>query len=294
MDPDLPLFDLIIEPILRDPVLIISLEGWVDAGLGASAAMSSLLGSSPTDLVATFDADELLDQRARRPIARIVDGVTTELRWPEIELRAGVDGQGRDILYLTGPEPDVQWRSFTDAVYDLCLRFDVTTVVGLGAFPAPAPHTRPVKLAATVPSSSTHLLENVGLVPGELEVPAGITFALEQRLEDTGIDMITLWARVPHYVAAMAFPQASAALVEGIIEITGLQLSSGDLHAAADAARRQVDDLISSNPEHVAMVRALEVSLDASEGNTLGVDEIPSGDELAAELEQFLRGDQDS
>ena len=143
MDPDLPLFDLITEPILRDPVLIISLEGWVDAGLGASAAMSSLLGSSPTDLVATFDADELLDQRARRPIARIVDGVTTELRWPEIELRSGVDSQGRDILYLTGPEPDVQWRSFTDAVYDLCLRFDVTTVVGLGAFPAPAPHTRP-------------------------------------------------------------------------------------------------------------------------------------------------------
>ena len=121
-------------------------------------------------------------------------------------------------------------------------------------------------------------------------MPAGVTSALEMRLDDSGIDMITLWARVPHYVAAMPFPQASAALIEGVANVGGLSLSAGDLLAAADASRRQVDDLISSNPEHVAMVRALEVSLDASEGNPLGVDQMPTGDELAAELEQFLRG----
>ena len=141
-----------------------------------------------------------------------------------------------------------------------------------------------------MPSSSIRLLEHVGLVPGELEVPAGVTSALEMRLDDSGIDMITLWARVPHYVAAMPFPQAAAALIEGAANVGGLSLSAGSLLAAGDSSRRQVDDLVSSNPEHLAMVKALEVSLDATEGNPLGVDHMPTGDELAAELEQFLRG----
>lgn len=288
---DEAIYEIVNDPVLADPVLVVSLEGWVDAGLGASTAISTLLESGATELVASFDGDLLIDQRARRPVVRIVDGVTTSLTWPEIQLRAGVDREGRDMLFLIGPEPDVHWSRFVDAVYELINHFDVELVIGLGAFPAPAPHTRPVKLAATVPSSSVRLLEHVGLVPGELEVPAGLTSALEMRLEDTGIDMITLWARVPHYVAAMAFPQASAALIEGVASVGGLSLSSAELLAAADSSRRQVDDLISSNPEHQAMVRALELSLDASEGNPLGVDQVPTGDELAAELEQFLRGD---
>ena len=287
---DESIYDIVSEPVLAEPVLIVCLDGWVDAGLGASSAIASMLETSSTELVATFDGDVLLDQRARRPMVRIVDGVTTSLTWPEIQLRAGVDLAGRDILFLIGPEPDVHWGSFVEAVYELIIRFDVNLVIGLGAFPAPAPHTRPIKLAATVPSSSIRLLEHVGLVPGELEVPAGVTSALEMRLDDSGIDMITLWARVPHYVAAMPFPQAAAALIEGAANVGGLSLSAGSLLAAGDSSRRQVDDLVSSNPEHLAMVKALEVSLDATEGNPLGVDHMPTGDELAAELEQFLRG----
>ena len=294
LDDDRSIYEIVTDPALTEPVLIVSLEGWVDAGLGASSAISTLLESSSTELVATFDGDLLLDQRARRPMVRIVDGVTTSMTWPEIQLRAGVDLAGRDLLFLVGPEPDVHWGLFVESVYELINHFDVELVIGLGAFPAPAPHTRPVKLAATVPSSSVRLLEHVGLVPGELEVPAGLTSALEMRLEDSGIDMITLWARVPHYVAAMPFPQAAAALVEGVASVGGLSLSTAGLLSAADTSRRQVDDLVSSNPEHVAMVRALEVSLDSTEGNPLGVEEMPTGDELAAELEQFLRGTDES
>jgi hypothetical protein len=288
---DRPLFSILEDVTLNEPTLVISLEGWVDAGLGASAAMSNILSSSATELLATFDGDTLLDQRARRPVVRIVDGITTSLTWPEIQLRVGVDRQGQDVLYLIGPEPDVHWGAFVSAVVDLAHRYDVRLVVGMGAFPAPAPHTRPVRLAATAPASSARLLEHVGLVTGELEVPAGVTSAIELGFEDTGIDMITLWARVPHYVAAMPFPQASVALVEGLTEISGLDLDTADLIDAADASRRQVDELVASNPEHLAMVRALETSLDATEGNPLGVDHIPTGDELAAELEQFLRGE---
>lgn len=286
---DQPLYDVLEDVTLNDPVLVVSLEGWVDAGLGASTAIASLLESSPTELLATFDSDDLLDQRARRPVARIVDGITTSLTWPEIQLRVGTDLTGRDVLFLIGPEPDVHWGPFVDAVVEIAHRFDVSQVIGLGAFPAPAPHTRPVRLAATVPAASARLLDVIGLVSGELEVPAGVTSALELGFGETGIDMITLWARVPHYVAAMPFPQASAALIDGVALISGLSFDVGDLASQADSSRRQIDELISSNPEHVAMVRALEVSLDSAEGNPFGIDEIPTGDELAAELEQFLR-----
>ncbi len=286
---DQPLYDVLEDVTLHDPVLVVSLEGWVDAGLGASTAIASLLESSPTELLATFDSDDLLDQRARRPVARIVDGITTSLTWPEIQLRVGTDLTGRDVLFLIGPEPDVHWGPFVDAVVEIAHRFDVSQVIGLGAFPAPAPHTRPVRLAATVPAASARLLDVIGLVSGELEVPAGVTSALELGFGETGIDMITLWARVPHYVAAMPFPQASAALIDGVALISGLSFDVGDLASQADSSRRQIDELISSNPEHVAMVRALEVSLDSAEGNPFGIDEIPTGDELAAELEQFLR-----
>jgi predicted ATP-grasp superfamily ATP-dependent carboligase len=276
---------------LHRPVLVIALEGWVDAGLGAATAIASMLAAGTSELVATFDGDHFLDQRARRPVVHLVDGVNTEITWPQTQLRSAHDEAGNDVLYLVGPEPDFHWRGFVDAMVELSLRFGTRLAVGLGAFPAPAPHTRPVRLVATAPPSCAELIERVGRSRGELEVPAGVSSALEVGFADAGIDMVTIWARVPHYVAAMAFPEASAALVDGLASLAGLSLDSSDLHRAADASRRQVDQVISGNSEHVAMVRKLEESVDASEGNPLGIDTLPSGDELAAELEQFLRGE---
>lgn len=292
--PETPLFELHGAPTLVDPVLVVALEGWVDAGLGAAAAIASLTEEPPAEPLATFDLDHFLDQRARRPVARIVDGITTELTWPTISLRHGHDRAGADVLFLTGPEPDFHWAEFSDAAIRLAVNFGVRLVVGLGAFPAPAPHTRPVKLAATAPLSSADLVGRVGVVQGELEVPAGIQATLELRFGAIGIPVISLWARVPHYVSAMPFPEASAALVDGLAAIAELTLDASGLRAAADNSRRQVDELIAGNPEHLAMVRKLEASIDASEGNPLGVQEVPSADEIAAELEQFLRGEDGS
>jgi len=233
-----------------------------------------------------------LDQRARRPVARIVNGITTELTWPRTVVRLGHDGAGADVLYLVGPEPDFHWGAFTDAVVGLARAWRVRMVVGLGAFPAPAPHTRPVKLAATAPAASADLIPQVGIVQGELEVPAGALSALELAFGEIGIPAVTLWARVPHYVAAMPFPDASAALLEGLASVAGLTIDSAQLRNAADSSRRQVDQLISDNLEHQDMVRKLEENIDASEGNAMGVEEVPSGDEIAAELEKFLRGEE--
>ncbi len=279
------------DPILNEPVLVYALEGWIDAGLGAASAITTLLMTCNTEILATFDTEYFIDQRARRPMARIVDGVTTEMTWPEIQLRYGHDGDGADVLFLVGPEPDFHWSDFADVVTELARHYGVRLVVGLGAFPAPAPHTRPIRVIGTAPSPSSHLLARVGTVPGEIEVPAGIGAVLELDLAEVGIDVITLWARVPHYVASMGYPLAAAALIDGLASVAGLTLDAGSLRESAEDARRRIDELISANPEHDAMVRQLESSLDAADP-AVG-ENLPSGDELAAELERFLRGEAD-
>ena len=259
------------DPELSEPVLVICMEGWIDAGLGANLAIGALLSTITTEVLATFDTEYFIDQRARRPIVRI-------------------DGDGADILFLVGPEPDFHWSDFVDVVTDAAGRFDVRMVIGLGAFPAPTPHTRPVRIIGTAPEASSHLLPLVGTVTGELEVPAGISSALELGFAEVDMDIITLWARVPHYVASMPYPQAATALIDGLASITGLTLDASPLRASADEARQRVDDLITNNPEHTNMVEQLEEAADEVEGTSLGI-ELPSGDELAAELERFLRGE---
>jgi hypothetical protein len=273
------LYELHARPPLDRPVLVVGMEGWIDAGLGAATAMATLLGAVTTEPVATFDVDTLLDHRARRPIVRIVDGVNTGLRWPEIQLRGGHDADGHDVLLLLGPEPDHQWRAFTAAVGELALSFGVGLVIGLGAFPAPVPHTRPARLAST--ATTSELAQRVGFLPGALDVPAGVQAALERGFAELGIPAVGLWARVPHYAAAMPYPEASAVLLEGLTSVAGITTDTRDLRRAAEASRQHLDELIANSEEHIALVRQLETQVDA---------DVPSGDEIAAEVERFLRG----
>jgi hypothetical protein len=149
-----------------------------------------------------------------------------------------------------------------------------------------------VRLASTVPPQSRELAGRVGTVRGTLEVPAGVQAALEVSLGNAGVPVIGLWARVPHYVSAMPYPEASAALIEGLSAVSGAVLDSSSLREAGEESRRQVDELIAANPEHHEMVRRLELALDSEESSSMELDEnVPSGDEIAAELEQFLRGE---
>jgi hypothetical protein len=271
------------------PVLVVALEGWVDAGLGADGAITTLLSAAPTELLATFDGEALIDQRARRPVAHIVHGVNEGLTWPVIQLRVGTDRVGADVCYLVGPEPDFRWRQFVSDVVELSVALGVRMAVGLGAFPAPAPHTRPIRLAATAPPASADLVPHIGVVQGEIDVPSGVWGALELAFGTAGIPAVGLWARVPHYVSGMTFPAASAALLDGLAAVAQLSVDTIELHTAADTSRRQVDELISKSEEHGSLVRQLERNVDAAEGNPLEVGQIPTGDELAAELERYLR-----
>lgn len=276
---------------LESPVLVLGMEGWIDAGLGGGGAMGHLLEAVPTEVLATFDSDQLLDFRSRRPTVRITDGVLGELTWPEIRLRVGQDPGGRDVLVLTGPEPDMRWRAFVEAVVELAADLGTSLVAGVGAFPAPVPHTRPVQLAAV--ATSAELAEQVGFVSGSLEVPSGVHAALQEGFAAAGIPAVGLWARVPHYVAAMPYPAASAALVEGLAALAGLELDPKGLHDAAVMARARIDELIAASDEHAEMVRQLEANADAEAAAApIDLSELPSGDELGAELERFLRGEQ--
>ena len=278
---------------LDSPVLVLGMEGWIDAGLGGGGAMGYLLDAIPTEVMATFDGDQLLDLRSRRPAVRITDGVLSGLTWPEIELRVGQDPAGRDVLILTGPEPDMQWRAFVSAVVSLATDLGTRLVVGVGAFPAPVPHTRPVRLAAV--ATNSELAEKVGFMPGSLEVPAGIHAALQEGFGEAGVPAVGMWARVPHYVATMPYPAASAALVECLATVAGLDLDATDLHDAAALARSRIDDIIAASEEHAQMVHQLEASAEAAEAEAnvapINLSELPTGDELADELERFLRGE---
>ena len=146
------LYTVDLERTFKEPVLVVALDGWVDAGLGAATAVAALLANAyDDDILITFDGDHFLDQRARRPVSHIVNGVTKDLTWPKIQIRFAKDLLGADVLFLIGPEPDFHWVGFVDSVVEIARIYGVRMMVGLGAFPAPAPHTRPVKLAATAP-----------------------------------------------------------------------------------------------------------------------------------------------
>jgi predicted ATP-grasp superfamily ATP-dependent carboligase len=278
----------------RRPLLVMVLEGWIDAGFGAATALAALTESISTEPVITFDPDDLIDFRARRPRVQVVDGLNAGVTWQQPEMRLGEDKAGTAVLFLAGPEPDFHWRSFADTVSTIALELDVRMAIGLGAFPAAVPHTRPIRMAST--ASDSELAEKVGFVTGSLEVPAGVQAVLERSISAAGIPTVGLWARVPHYLAGTPFPPAALALVETLADVGGLVLETGPLRQAAEAGRQRVDELIRESDDHKAMVRTLEERIDEAEGTSLGRLEdsggrLPSGEELAAELERYLRGD---
>jgi proteasome assembly chaperone (PAC2) family protein len=288
------LYEVHVRPDLADPVLVLALDGWIDAGFGAAVARRALLDAAgPTTLIATFDRDRLLDFRARRPTMHIEVGQVTSLSWPSIELRAAVDPSQPSqppVLYLVGAEPDHAWGAFCDAVVDLAGQLGVRIVVGLGAYPTPVPHTRPSRLAATL--STPELADGRSYLLASIDVPAGVQTALEQACAEAGIPAIGLWAQVPHYVVSMEYPGAAAALIDGLADLTGVRIDVAPLLDEAATLRQRLDELVQANPEHLTMVRRLEEQYDAEAAapdEGLAGGRLPTADELVAEVERFLR-----
>ena len=295
-------------PSLTSPVLVVMLVGWIDASGAAAATMKTIEAETSAATLATFDPDAFIDFRARRPTMEIRDGKNTQLVWPAIELKAGRDVAGHDVVLLVGHEPDSQWHRFADAATALAIQLGCHTMVGLGAYPFATPHTRSTRLSCT--STSDQLLARLSFLKSSLDVPGGIAAVLEHSFAARGLPAISLWAQVPHYLAAMAYPAASVALLAGLAEVADVVIDAPALRREAALQRQRLDNLISGNDEHQAMVRELEAAYDQAESDLaagrpapdagprfaasgpIDSEQLPSGDELAAELEQYLRDQQ--
>lgn len=285
-------------PALDRPVLVTHFGGWIDASAAGGAAMSALAAACSTEPLATFDSDRFVDYRARRPMMELRDGVNTRLVWNEIELRHGTDPRGNAVLTLTGPEPDSQWKAFAGAVTQLALQLGVYQMVSLGAYPFALPHTRASRMSCTSPSAD--LIANAPYEKSTLDVPAGMSAVLEHALTEAGIPSLGLWVQIPHYVSAMSYPAASVVLLRGLGEATGIDIPYYELEREALVQRQRIDQLVGSNDEHGAMVHQLEALYDQAEQQAvklaadqardeLASGDLPTGDDLAAEFERFLR-----
>jgi proteasome assembly chaperone (PAC2) family protein len=275
------LLDLPESPALRDPFLVVHLHGWTDAGLAGQTAAVFLRSRWNATTLATFDGDELIDFRARRPVVRLASGSIEEVTWSPIELLLATTGGDRDAVLLTGPEPDFRWRAFCDEVIEACRRLAVLEVFGLGAFPAPALHTDPIAVVGT--SADPDLAGRLETVPAIVELSAGIQTVLEERLHQAGIPATGLWARVPPYLAGGTHPPAALALVKTLARLAGVATETTELEAASKDHLEQVEQAIRERPQIAEFVEQIRSLVEQ------GADErIPSGDEIAAELERFL------
>ena len=275
------------------PVLVAAFDGWVDAGGAASAAAQVITEGGRA--VATFDPDDLYDYRSRRPVLDIVDGTMRNLVWPDLTLRRVRRG-GRDLLVLTGPEPDFRWRELGADIADLALRLGVLEWVSLGAIPSQTPHTRPVPILST--ASERGLLRN-GETPGPpglMRVPSAALSALESIANGSGVRSVGFYAQIPHYVGG-PYARATIALLEAVGRHLGLGFPLDALVEEADAQQARLDLAVAADEDSKAYVERLETGDggdDGEGGSGSGEPEqrVPSGDELAAEIERFLRGEQ--
>jgi predicted ATP-grasp superfamily ATP-dependent carboligase len=269
-------------PELERPFMVVHLGGWTDSGIAGQAAMGFLRARWNARTIASFDTDELLDYRSRRPVVRLNMGTIESVTWSEIELSLGTTVDGlRDALLLSGPEPDFRWHAFADRVARLCQELGVTEVFGLGAFPAPSLHTDPVAVVST--SADPELASQLERVPAIVELNASIQSVLEERLNQAGVAATGLWARVPPYLAGGTHPPAALALIRTLERLAGVAVDAAELEAATKEHIEQVEQAIRERPQIAEFVDQIRTMVEQ------GADQrLPSGDEIADELEQFL------
>jgi len=279
-------------PTLDGPVLIQALTGFIDAGGGSRLAREHLLRSLDSRIIATFDVDSLLDYRARRPIMVFVRDHWESYEQPQLAVHLVTDEAGVPFLLLDGPEPDVSWERFVEAVRVLSDQLGVRVTVGLNAIPMAVPHTRPVGMTAH--ATRPDLVADYPVWVDTVQVPASVGSLLEFRLGQAGRDAVGFAVNVPHYLASTDYPAAALALIQSVSRLTGLQLPEEGLRLADEAVRAEIDAQIAQSAEVTTVVRGLEEQYDAYSGGQsrgdlmAGRTDLPTADELGAELERFL------
>jgi hypothetical protein len=265
-------------PRLRDAVLVASFDGWVDAAEAASRAVGQVAGEAT--VVATFDPDAVFDYRSRRPVLDVQDGRLTELQWPELAIRhARVDR--RDVLIFSGAEPDLRWQELATDAVALMRRLNVVEWVSLGAVPGAVAHTRPVPVMAT--ASEDGLLDEAAGPEGLLRVPSAALSVLEMAVTEAGTPAVGFYAQVPPY-ASIGYAAASIALVQRLSRHLSIRIDVEALFAEEREQRARYDAAVAGD----AMLRETVSRLESAAGD-IESEQLPSGDDLAREIERFLR-----
>jgi PAC2 family protein len=272
------------------PVLVAALDGFLDAGNASALAVSHLTDDESGRVVAVFEVDEFYDYRARRPALTFHEDHYSDYEAPRLVVRLMADQLGAPYLLLSGPEPDIRWEAFARAVRAVVEHFSVRLVVSMGSVPMAVPHTRPVQL--TNHATVQRLLVQENVWKGEIRVPASAQSLVELRLGEWGHDAMGFVAHIPHYVAQFDYPAASAALLEGLEDVTGLQWDQTALKEAGESRQVEIATQIADSDDVRDVVTGLEQQYDAfhrQASNLLADDEpMPSGEEIGAQFEQFL------
>jgi predicted ATP-grasp superfamily ATP-dependent carboligase len=271
---------------LRAPALVCAFKGWNDAGEAASTAVSFLASALDAQRFAKIDSEDFFDYQANRPCIRFSDEGLREVVWPAVEVfEARAPRAPRDLVLVRGVEPSMRWRTFSRHVIELAEALGVQLVVSLGALLGDIPHTRPV--AMTGHASDPALSERLGITPSNYEGPTGIVGVLHAACLQTSMPSASLWAAVPHYVAAATNPKAALALLRRLEGLTGVSIDVSELETASVDYERQVGLAVASDPDIQAFVERLE---QASEGEEqVAAQDVPSGDVIAREFQRFLR-----
>ncbi len=273
-------------PQLRNPVLVATFSGWNDAATAASAALGAVADSLETELIAQIDSEEFFDFQATRPQIELSEGRLRGVAWPENLIVAGrSDEAERDLLMISGTEPSTRWRTFCNSVLDIAERCGVESMVTFGALIADVAHTRPVPITGL--ATTDELIDRLGFEDVAYEGPTGIVGVLHGIAKERGFTAASLWAAVPHYAAAVPNPKAALALLRRLEGLTGIPLDGSELEDAASSFEEQVSQAVAANPEIKEMVERLESQQDDLSG--LNPDDVPSGDTIAREFQDFLR-----
>ncbi len=278
-------------PQLRSPVLVCAFRGWNDAAASASTAVGAIAGSFESRLIARVDPEEYFDFQATRPTISLEEGQTRRIEWPANNLIAvPVPTADRDLVLLDGTEPNLRWRTFSETIATAADALGVERVITLGALIAEVSHTLPVPITGL--ASDPEMVEALELERSNYEGPTGITGVVHDLCRRGGIDSVSLWAAVPHYVAAIPNPKAALALLRRLEGLTGIAVEASALEEETTDYEEQIGRAIAANPEIeelVSRIEAEQVDLLDSEG-----DELPSADSIAREFQRFLkqRGDQ--
>lgn len=272
---------------LRAPALVCAFQGWNDAGDAASAATAFIASQLSGKRFAQIDGEEFYDFQSNRPRIELTDDERRRITWPSVEVfEARAPRAQRDIVLVQGVEPSLKWRTFSSLIVDLAEALGVQLVVTLGALLADIPHSKPV--AMTGFASDPQMLHRLGLKPSSYEGATGIVGVLHSACAEAGLPSASLWASVPHYVAAAANPKASLALVRKLEGIVGVSVDVSELEEASEEYERQVGLAVQSDPDIQAFVERLERAAE-SDGEILTPEDLPSGESLAREFQRFLR-----